>query len=70
MFGEFALLDRETRSATVEADEPAVCYLLTRERFEQLTAEHGPVALKLLTNLGRELSLRLRRANRMLTQMG
>jgi CRP-like cAMP-binding protein/anti-anti-sigma regulatory factor len=69
-FGEFALLDRETRSATVVADEDVVCYVLSRAQFERLTRDNKDVAVKLLTNLGRELSLRLRRANRMLTQIG
>src|ERR1700752_5221546 len=50
----FALLDREARSATVEADEELVCYVLTRADFDKLTAEHPAVAIKLLTNLGRE----------------
>jgi CRP-like cAMP-binding protein len=69
VFGEVALLDREARSATVEADEALVCYVLTRENFERLTAEHPLVAIKLLTNLGREISGRLRRANRTIYQL-
>lgn len=69
-FGEFALLDRETRSATITADEEVVCYVLARERFEELTRTRHAIAVKLLTNLGRELSLRLRRANRMIAQLG
>jgi CRP-like cAMP-binding protein len=69
VFGEVALLDREARSATVEADEELVCYVLTRASFEKLTAEHPAVAIKLLTNLGREISGRLRRANRTIYQL-
>jgi MFS superfamily sulfate permease-like transporter len=69
VFGEVALLDREARSATVEADDDLVCYVLTRQHFEQLTAEHPGVAIKLLTNLGREISGRLRRANRTIYQL-
>jgi len=69
VFGEVALLDREARSATVEADEELVCYVLTRASFETLTAEHPAVAIKLLTNLGREISGRLRRANRTIYQL-
>jgi CRP-like cAMP-binding protein len=69
VFGEVALLDREARSATVEADEDLVCYVLTRLNFDKLTAAHPAVAIKLLTNLGRELSGRLRRANRTIYQL-
>ena len=69
VFGEVALLDQEARSATVEADEELVCYVLTRQNFEKLTREHSAVAIKLLTNLGRELSGRLRRANRTIYQL-
>lgn len=64
--GEVALLDRETRSATVEADDKLVGYVLTRRNFEWLLAEHPLIAMKILTNLGRERSSRLRRANRMI----
>jgi CRP-like cAMP-binding protein/anti-anti-sigma regulatory factor len=69
VFGEVALLDQEARSATVEADEELVCYVLTRANFEKLTGEHPAVAIKLLTNLGREISGRLRRANRTIYQL-
>lgn len=69
VFGELALLDQEARSATVEADEELVCYVLTRTRFESITARHPEVAIKLLINLGRELSSRLRRANRTIYQL-
>jgi sulfate permease, SulP family len=69
MFGELALLDQEARSATVESDEDMVCYVLVRDRFEELTREHPSIAIKLLTNLGRELSGRLRRANRTIYQL-
>ena len=69
LFGEVALLDQEVRSATIEADEELVCYVLTHRNFERLTSEHPPIAIKLLTNLGRELSSRLRRANRTIYQL-
>jgi SulP family sulfate permease len=69
MFGELALLDQEARSATVEADEELVCYVITRAGFDQLTRDHPAIAIKLLTNLGRELSSRLRRANRTIYQL-
>ena len=64
VFGELALLDEETRSATVQADGFLVCYVLSREAFESLAADEPAIAIRLLANLGRELSVRLRRANR------
>ncbi len=67
-FGEMALLDRERRSATITADGPLVCYLLERSRFEAMCREHPEVGLALLANLGRELSLRMRRTNRTLLE--
>ena len=69
VFGELALLDQEARSATVEADEDLVCYVLDRAGFERLTREHPAIAIQLLTNLGRELASHLRRANRTIYQL-
>jgi anti-anti-sigma factor len=69
VFGEVALLDGPPRSATVEADEPLVCYVLTGKAFDTLARGHESVAIKLLTNLGRELSRRLRRANRTIYEL-
>jgi len=69
VFGELALLDEEARSATVEADEDLVCYVLGHENFVTLTQQNPTVAIKLLTNLGRELAGRLRRANRTIYQL-
>jgi CRP-like cAMP-binding protein len=68
-FGEMALLDRETRSATITADEPLVCYVLQQAAFERLAREHPLAGLALLTNLGRALSLRMRRANRTMLEL-
>jgi MFS superfamily sulfate permease-like transporter len=69
VFGEVALLDEQPRSATVEADEDLVCYVLTDAAFEWLAREHQSIAIKLLKNLGRELSRRLRRANQTIYEM-
>jgi SulP family sulfate permease len=69
VFGEVALLDQQRRSATVEADEDLVCYVLTEDAFEILQREHGRIAIRLLTNLGRELSRRLRGANRTIYEL-
>jgi sulfate permease, SulP family len=69
IFGELALLDKGTRSASVIADEELVCYVLSDKDFEALSAENSAAAIKLLSNLGRELSGRLRRANQTIRQL-
>jgi CRP-like cAMP-binding protein len=69
VFGEMALLDRQPRSATVVADEDLACYVLTEDAFDTLTREHGAIAIKVLTNLGRELSRRLRTASRTIYEL-
>jgi MFS superfamily sulfate permease-like transporter len=69
IFGELALLDQEARSATVEADDELVCYILPHASFAALAVEHPAIAIKLLSNLGRELSTRLRHANRTIYQL-
>ena len=69
VFGEVALLDTEVRSASVQADEELVCYVLEQEVFRELAVGHPAIAVTLLRNLGRELSNRLRRANRVIYQM-
>jgi len=66
-FGEMALLDRGARSATVQADEGLVCYVLDRPAYERIERDMPEIAIKLLTNLGAELSARLRQSNRMLS---
>jgi SulP family sulfate permease len=69
VFGELALLDHEPRSATVEADDALVCYVLPYDAFNRLASSEPRLAIRLLTNLGRELSARLRRANRTIYQL-
>ncbi len=64
MFGELALLDPGARSATVVADTDLVCYALTTSDFAAMAANFPGVALRLLAAIGRELSGRLRTANR------
>lgn len=63
-FGELALLDKAPRSATVLADDDLVCLVLTEAAFRTLQADHPAIAVKLITNLAREVSTSLRRATR------
>jgi len=65
--GELAVLDEETRSATIVADEQLTCLVLSHAAFAEMMRDEPAVAVKLLANLGREISWRLRRANRMIS---
>lgn len=69
LFGELALLDREARSATIAADTDLVCHVMSYDNFTRLSEDYPSLAIKLMTNLGRELSSRLRRANRTIYQL-
>jgi SulP family sulfate permease len=64
VFGELAILDAGPRSASVIADSELVTYVLSEKDFAALATQTPAIAIKLLTSLGRELSGRLRRANR------
>jgi CRP-like cAMP-binding protein len=69
MFGELALLDEGLRSATVIAEDGLICYSLSKDDFGALANESPAVAIKLLVGLGRELSGRLRVANRTIQEL-
>ncbi|MFW5679464.1 MAG: glutaminase A [Pseudomonadota bacterium] len=62
-FGEMALLDGGRRSADVVADETVVCYGLSVGQLHELAAERPQLLITILSNLARDLSERLRRAN-------
>jgi CRP-like cAMP-binding protein len=63
VFGEMAFLDGRPRSAHVDAQDDVEVLSLAPERFEQLATSHPGLGHQLLRNLGRVLSLRLRRLN-------
>ena len=63
VFGEMALFDRSPRSATIIADSEVECRILSLEALDQLGAEQPGIKIKLLENLGRGLSRKLRKAN-------
>jgi glutaminase len=62
-FGELALLDGGTRSADVIADEPTRCYVLPIAELQALGKNHPAIENKLIFNIARELSSRLRQAD-------
>ena len=54
----------------IEALNPLVDgYVLTADDFNSIKKSYPSIAITLLTNLGRELSSRLRRANRIIYQL-
>ena len=69
VLGEMAIIDGDRRSASVVADEDVQGFVLTREKFKALTESAPELAIKLLVNISRELSARLRVANRTIQQL-
>lgn len=59
-FGEMAMLDRVPRSATAVADEPSTVYCLTAAGLEAIRAGDPELGVRLVANLARQLSNRLR----------
>ena len=61
MFGEMALFDGRTRSATAVAAERTVLYVVSRQALlVDLPAKHPQIAIAFLTALARQCSMRLR----------
>jgi sulfate permease, SulP family len=69
MFGEAAMLDGGVRSATAVVAEDAVVYSLSRAALERLVLTHPALANKVLLNLGRHLSGRLRQTTDALREL-
>jgi sulfate permease, SulP family len=69
VFGELALLDRGPHSATITADEDLKAFGLSEASFAVLCQQQPDLAIKLLTALGRELSVRIRYANMTIQQL-
>lgn len=69
VLGELALLDRGPRSATITVDEDLAGFGLSETAFTVLCREQPDIAIKLLSALGRELSVRIRHANMTILQL-
>src|SRR5579884_3011931 len=54
-FGEIALIDGGTRTATITATSDGVAYGLTKWQFKPLVEEHGEIAWPLLEQLASRL---------------
>lgn len=59
-FGEMALIDGESRSATARAVEPSRILVLTEERLDDLAMQHPRLGMGIVRHLARTLSGRLR----------
>jgi glutaminase len=64
VFGEFALLDEDARTADVDAETCVVCYVLRTEDTPRLEQAAPGVLRKLIEGIARDLAGRLRRADR------
>jgi SulP family sulfate permease len=62
-FGELAFLDRQPRSADVEAATAAGLYVLSRERFDSLLHTNPALCGKIFERLAFSVSRRLRVAD-------
>lgn len=68
IFGEQAFFDRLPRSATVQGIEGGEIYKLSRGYFDALADRDPHLGTKVLFELGRILSSRLRRTTKVLSQ--
>ncbi len=55
IFGELAMFDDESRSATVEAVEPTEATAILGSDMRRLLRQHPDIAVKLIASLGRRL---------------
>ena len=69
VLGELALLDRGPRSATITVDDDLTGFGLTETSFAVVCRDQPDIAIKLLSALGRELSVRIRHANMTILQL-
>ena len=67
--GEMAVIDRAPRSATILADTPVTCDLLSLTHLTSLGVTHPTIKIRLLENLSLDLCRKLRKANREISQL-
>lgn len=63
LFGEMALIDRDTRSATVETLEDSEFLVTNRDRFFALIKNHPVIGCHLITALSKRLASTVRKNN-------
>jgi SulP family sulfate permease len=62
-FGEMAFLTRGARSADAVATTATDLFVMSRERFDEVTRPHPLVGVKMFARIARTLALRLRRTD-------
>ena len=60
VFGEIAVIDRSSRTATIIADSEIICDVLSLEDFARLGSTQPGIKIKLLENLSLCLCCRMR----------
>ena len=70
MFGDSTVFDGTPRAATATAAEDSVVYGLSRRAIDKLAVAYPALANKVLLNLGRHLSGRLRQMRDALQKLG
>ena len=65
-FGEMSLLEGKPRSATAEVTSDATIYSFDADAFARLQRTHAAIALKIVSNLARQIAARLRIASEQL----
>jgi len=69
LFGEAALLDGRPRSATAQAVGDAVVFELSRTALDEIAAREPEIMIRLMTNLAKIQSIRMRETNEILRQL-
>lgn len=69
LFGEAALLDGRPRSATAQAVGDTVVFELSRAALAEIAAAEPEIMIRLMTNLAKLLSIRMRETNEILRQL-
>jgi hypothetical protein len=69
VFGELSFLDGKIRSATIIAVTDVELLQISRQEFNRLRLEHPDIASKLIMDLARVVSLRLRNADKFIVDI-
>lgn len=69
IFGEMAAIDQGLHSANVVSETDVICYYLTNFELNQINQKQSKIAHKLMIGFARELSKRIRIANRITTEL-